>query len=97
MRLSTFFAGAKRAASQICPSCNSPSPCKEKTKLFSPFLFLVHAAPMATDMPCPKEPEDMRTPGKPSCVVGCPCKRELSLRKVFNSSTGKYPLLAKTE
>ena len=33
-------------------------------------IFLVSAAPIATDIPCPKEPDAILIPGKPSCVVG---------------------------
>ena len=40
------------------------------------------AAPLATDKPCPNEPEATRIPGKWSCVAGCPCNLELILRKV---------------
>ena len=58
--------------------------------------FFVRAAPMATDNPCPRDPEAIRTPGRPSWVVGCPCNLESIKRKVFSSSTGKYPLLAST-
>ena len=41
IKLSTPWCGAYIAASQICPSCNSPSPCNEKTQVYSP-LSLLH-------------------------------------------------------
>jgi len=44
---------------------------------------------MATDNPCPNEPEAILIPGKPSCVVGCPCNLEFRFLKVANSETGK--------
>jgi len=34
--------------------------------------FFASAAPMATDKPCPREPEAILMPGRPSWVVGCP-------------------------
>jgi hypothetical protein len=34
---------------------------------------------MPTLSPWPSEPLAMRTPGRPSCVVGCPCRREFDL------------------
>ena len=68
----------------------------ELTRLSSLLIFLLNEAPIATERPCPKDPEAIRTPGKPSWVVGCPCNLELINLKVFNSSTSKYPHHART-
>lgn len=64
IKLSTLWFGANMAASQICPSCNSPSPCNEKTNPLSLFNFFAKAAPIATLNPWPKEPLAILTPGK---------------------------------
>jgi hypothetical protein len=42
---------------------------------------------MPTDIPCPREPDAILIPGKPSS--GCPCNLELIKRKVASSETGK--------
>jgi hypothetical protein len=43
---------------------------------------------MPTDIPCPREPDAILIPGKPSSS-GCPCNLELIKRKVASSETGK--------
>ena len=53
------------------------------------FNFFDNAAPIATDSPCPSEPDAILTPGSPSCVVGCPCNLELISLNVLSSFTGK--------
>ena len=58
--------------------------------------FFDNAAPIATDRPCPSEPDAILTPGSPSCVVGCPCSLELISLNVLSSLTGKKPFLAST-
>ena len=67
-----------------------------KTVLSSLFSFFVCAAPIATDKPCPRDPEAILIPGKPSWVAGCPWSLELIFLKVFSSFKSKYPDLAKT-
>src|SRR5690606_19610025 len=91
MMLSILLCGAYIAASHTCPSCNSPSPINTYTKLLSLFNSFACAAPIATDKPCPKEPEAIRIPGKPSCVVGWPCKRQSTLLQVASPRTGEDP------
>ena len=47
-------------------------------------LWMPHAA----ESPCPREPEDISTPGM--CFIsGCPCKYDPVWRRVKRSSTGK--------
>ena len=49
-------------ASHICPSSSSPSPWSEYTVFLSPFNFFASAAPIATLIPCPSEPEATLAP-----------------------------------
>jgi len=56
MRLSNLNFGADIAASQICPSCVSPSPIIQKVFQGLLSILAVRAIPWATDKPCPREP-----------------------------------------
>ena len=56
--------GAERAASQICPSCNSPSPVKTKTRpLGLRNKSSAKRKPLAFDTPMPRDPVLVCAPG----------------------------------
>ena len=54
---------AKAMASQTWPSLLSPSPTMRNTWELRPFSLSPRAMPQARDVPCPREPVVMSTPG----------------------------------
>src|SRR5579872_5301815 len=84
------------AASQIWPSCSSPSPTRQYTRAGTRLSRTPSAIPLATDNPCPSGPPDVSMPGRSTCE-GCPCRRDPIRRNVRSSAGGKYPVRASAE
>src|SRR3972149_885545 len=82
------------AASQLLPSCNSPSPVRTKVRHDAPSNLAASAVPTATGKPCPNGPVFVSTPGT-LVQLGWPLRRESGCAKVSSSSGEKKPASAR--
>ena len=95
VRLSVLYLAPVIAASQTCPSSDSPSPSMVNMRCPEPSILAASADPMEKDRPIPSDPPQNSTPGH--LRSGWPWSRLPNLRRVSTSATSKYPSTARLE
>ena len=93
VRLSSRNCAAAIAASQLLPSCSSPSPVSTNVRQARRSILAASAAPTAIGRPCPSGPVFASTPGT-LLRSGCPFSSDSGCMYVDSTRLGKKPASA---